>query len=156
MQTAFEIPMITKEAALLMFANWPTKEGETDLCWELSTMAQCKIFLSFHTSASAKEWGHGNAHPMYVAASSTASCLLLAAPPFTVRLRKSTEGLEILQVNFAFVLFTETDTVVMPPDCEEPRTGRSVPFYQDSPRRPGLHRDIFRRRDTARERRASF
>lgn len=40
-------------------------------------------------------------------------------------------------------MYTETDSVVLPPDTEG-QEGVSVPFYVDPPNRPGLHRDIFR------------
>ena len=142
MQTMFEIPMVTMAAATSMFASWPAKANETDPCWELATMAQCSTCLAFDKSVGAKEWGHGNARPMFVS-SKEATSVLLAAPPFTVRLRATTENLKVLQVNFALVLYTETDSVVCPPDTEDSK-GTIVPFYVDPPSQPGLHRDQFR------------
>ena len=144
MQTNFDMPMVTERMAELMFGQWPSKVGETDPCWELSTMAQCETYLAFHESVWAAAWGYANVRPIQIA-SSEASCVLLAAPPFTVRLRETSEGLKILAVHLAMVIYTETDSVILPPDAEEPETGQSIPFYKDPPRRPGLHRDIFRR-----------
>ena len=109
---------------------------------ELSTMELCSTHLAFHENKWASGWGHGNALPMFIS-SSKATSLLLAAPPFTVRLRKTTENLNILQVNFVMVLYTESDTVVLPPDVEDSE-GRSIPFYLDPPNQPGWHRDAFR------------
>ena len=142
MQTMFEIPMVSTEAVKHMFKLWPTKQGEKDPCFELSTMELCSTHLAFHESKWASGWGHGNARPMFIA-STEATSLLLAAPPFTGRLWKTTENLNILQVNFAMVLYTESDTVVLPPDVEDSK-GRSIPFYLDPPNQPGLHRDAFR------------
>jgi hypothetical protein len=143
MQTLFEIPMVSTETAVEhMFKLWPTKQGEKDPCFELSTMELCSTHLAFHESKWASGWGHGNARPMFIS-SSKATSLLMAAPPFTVRLRKTTENLNILQVNFAMVLYTESDTVVLPPDVEDSE-GRSIPFYLDPPNQPGWHRDAFR------------
>ena len=143
MQTMFEIPMVTEVAAQSMFAAWPTKADEADPCWELATMQQCASGLAFEQSAWTKDWGHGNARPMFIS-STEATAVLLAAPPITARLRKTTEKLNVLQVNLAFVLYTETDTVVLPPDSTDPSTGFSTPFYADPPSQPGLHRDAFK------------
>ena len=87
-------------------------------------------------------WGWGNGRLLSLAGWPPSS-LLLAAPPFTVRLRRSVEGLPILQVNFALVLFTEAAAVILPPNMEDPTTGKTIPFYQDPPSQPGLHRDAF-------------
>ena len=74
----------------------------------------------------------------------TASTLLLAAPPSTVRMRKTAqEGLNMLQINYAIVLWTDSDTIVLPPDTTD-LEGNPVPFYIDPPRQPGLHLDLFR------------
>ena len=77
-------------------------------------------------------WGWGNGRLLSLAGWPPSS-LLLAAPPFTVRLRRSVEGLPILQVNFALVLFTEAAAVILPPNMEDPTTGKTIPFYQDPP-----------------------
>jgi hypothetical protein len=142
MQSIFGIPMISETAVENMFKQWPKKQGESDPCYELSTMQLCSSHLAFHESKWASGWGHGNARPMFIA-STEATCLLLAAPPFTVRLRKTIENLNILQVNFALVLYTESDTVVLPPDVED-STGSSIHFYLDPPNQPGWHRDTFK------------
>ena len=142
MQTLFEIPMVTKATAEVLFADWPKRAGEKDPCWELSTMAQCETLLAFQSNRWCSTWGWGNARPLAPNGALT-SCVLLAAPPITVRLRSTTEGLRVLQVNLALVLFTETNTVVLPPDVADPATGRSIPFYVDPRNRPGLHRDVF-------------
>jgi hypothetical protein len=68
---------------------------------------------------------------------------VLVALPLTVRLRTTGEGLTILQFNAPLVLYTETDTIVLPPDTTA-ADGTTVPFYVDPLRRPGLHRDVFR------------
>ena len=48
-----------------------------------------------------------------------------------------------MQVNYAIVLWTETDTIVLPPGTVDTE-GRPTQFYVDPPGRPGLHRDLFR------------
>lgn len=49
----------------------------------------------------------------------------------------------MLQVNFALVIYTETDAVVLPPDTQT-EMGATIPFYIDPPDQPGAHRDLFR------------
>ena len=138
MQTMFEMPMVTAGAAKAMFGEWPPKAQEADPCWELTTMELCETHLAFQNNAWAKEWGWGNGRLVSTAgAQFYPYSLLLAAPPFTVRLRRTVEGLTILQVNYPLVLFTETNSVILPPDMND------VPFYQDPANRPGLHRDLF-------------
>ena len=87
MQTMFEMPMVTAEGAKAMFDEWPTKSAQNDPCWELSTMLQCETHLAFQLRKTAHAWGWGNGRPICTS-SSLPSSLLLAAPPFTVRLRK--------------------------------------------------------------------
>ena len=108
-------------------------------------MEQCESKLAFHISKWASTWGWGNARPISTGFSSQpCSSLLLVGPPFTVRLRKTVEGLPILQVNFPLVLWTDAGAVIMPPDTEDPLVaGKTIPFYRDPPDRPGLHRDLF-------------
>ena len=130
------IRMVTETAAKAMFGTWPEREDETDLCWELTTMEQCADNLAFHKSKWAKSWGWGNARLVSSIAGEAASAVLLAAPPFTVRLRKTSEKLNILQANWTLVIFTETDHVVLPPDTMDAQ-GRSVPFYKDPQHRRG-------------------
>ena len=142
-QTTFEMPMVTKEGAEAMFGTWPKKLGETDPCWELKTMTECDSYLAFQDSHTARAWGLGNCRPLSVGGGA-ASCLLLAAPPFTVRLRRTTEGLPILQVNWPLVIFSESGAVILPPDSEDPMIARAtIPFYTDPVNQPGLHRDVF-------------
>ena len=107
-------------------------------------MAHCQAGLQFEKSSWASSWGYGNARPLKaVATAAEAHCILLAVPPFTIRLRTTGEGLRILQVNAALVLYLETDSIVLPP-ATTAADGTTVPFYLDPPNRPGLHRDQFR------------
>ena len=44
MQTMLEVPLPRTDAAAVaekMFRGWPVKAGESDLCWECNTMAEC-------------------------------------------------------------------------------------------------------------------
>ena len=91
-------------------------------------MEQCASLLALEKSRWTKAWGYGNARPMSPAGSGTpATAVLLAAPPFTICLRTTSEGLRVLQANLSFVLYTESDATVLPPDGEE--NGTAIPFY---------------------------
>ena len=65
MQTLFEISMVTKATAEVLFADWPKRAGEKDPCWELSTMAQCETLLAFQSNRWSSTWGWGNARPRW-------------------------------------------------------------------------------------------
>ena len=88
-----------------------------------------------------ESWGLGNGRLLAVGGGHP-SVLLMVAPPLTVRLRGTAEGMKILQLNASLVLYTETDTIVLPPDGEV--NGKAIPFYVDPPNHPGLHRDLFK------------
>ena len=144
MQTCFVMPMVSDAAAITMFGTWPVMAGQEGMCWELRTMASCEQHLAFEQNQWSQNWGLGNARAAAGYSDQTASTLLLAAPPFTVRMRKTAqEGLSMLQVNYAIVLWTDSDTIVLPPDTTD-LNGQPIPFYIDPPRQPGLHRDLFR------------
>ena len=103
-------------------------------------MAHCATHLALESRQHSSSWGFGNVRPLAVG-SGLPTCLLMASPPFTVRLRTTIDGLKILNVNLVLTLYTETHAMVLPPDVEE--NGKNVPFYLDPPQQPGLHRDLF-------------
>lgn len=145
MQTGFEIPFILPETATQMLQDWPRQEVGGGLTWELGDMRMCETRLAFETNEWSKVWGMGNARP--VAPSTRGkkpTAVAMASPPFTLRLRRTAyEGLFLLQANNAITLYTESDSVVLPPDTEDEQ-GNTIPFYVDPPGQPGLHRDTFR------------
>ena len=97
MQIHFEVPMVDKATAEIMFKDWPVKADETNPCWEAVTMQQAAQCLQFQHSQWSSIWGYANARPVKASASAEAAhCLVLAAPPLTVRLRTTGEGLTIL------------------------------------------------------------
>ena len=113
------------------------------MCWELSTMPRCSQHLAFQEHQHSQAWGVGSARPIKIGSERLASCIVLVAPPVTIRVRKTTiEGTNILKVNYAMVLFTESSAVVLPPDTTS-ETGNAIALYRDPPSRPGMHRDQF-------------
>ena len=45
----------------------------------------------------------------------------------------------MLSVRFPFIMYTEEDATILPPDTSE-----NLPFYLDPSNQPGYHRDLFR------------
>ena len=138
-QTGFEMELMTAASSKAIFGQWPNfQRSKLGMSWEARTMEECESVLCFEESLAG--WGIGNLKPAPPPTGSKEHrAVLMVAPPITVTFQIRQDRTTMLTVRAPLVIYTEEDATILPPDDKD-----GVPFYQDPPDSPGMHRDLFR------------
>ena len=101
-------------------------------------MEECALVCAFQDAPNG--WGMWNGRAAQLSSGSKVhESVLMFAPPMTITSKMRADTTTVLTARAPLIIFTENDATILPPDDS---TG--VPFYQDPPDQPGLHRDLFR------------
>ena len=138
-QTGFDMEMIDPATARVLFRGWPNYQSiRWGHSWECRTMEEIAAVLSFEDALSG--YGVANIRPAALKTGYTEhTTILVVAPPLTVTCIMRQDTTTMLSVRFPFIMYTEEDATILPPDTSE-----NLPFYLDPSNQPGYHRDLFR------------
>ena len=136
-QTGFEMELISSEAASKMFGGWPNHDhSPRRQSWELRSMEE----LSEHLALEETGWGAMCGKPIAISSGKTAHAgVILIGPPFTVSWMMRSDRSTSLAIRFPLIIWSEEDSMILPPDDAEGEA-----FYIDPPSQPGFHRDYFK------------
>ena len=103
---------------------------------KVRTMEEIGPLLSFEKEPAG--WGMLNGKPIApLPGTQGHRGVLMASPPLTVTWSARTDK---LVVRFPITIWSEDDSMILPPDDKD-----GTPFYQDPTDQPGFHRDIFKK-----------
>ena len=136
MQTGFEMELVSACAVRTLMQSWPNYQSiRFGHSWELRSMEEAGEGLAF------RRWGLLNAKPIpQVGGSNVHAGLIFAAPPVTATWRMRSDATTMLVVRVPLVIWTETNSIILPPDAAD-----GTPFYVDPENAPGYHRDLFQK-----------